>query len=190
MAEQIRARPRPSASYQRIHNKGPRWLHRTDPSDSWWENGALVVDDDGPTPIRSADHRHPFPEAAAGGFLVHSTSTLAAGAPGRPLKLVALFVAAPPELGQRVLLVLPYQGFGEGVQGSTEMIEFARAAGLRFTERDFLGGAQEKEYPGMAHAPNLRWAIYDQAHRDRSLVARLRRAGARVGLGMGHRERS
>jgi hypothetical protein len=176
-SQKIMVRPRPNEHQQRMLTK-PRksWLARTiDPSDSWWEKGALVVDRQGPALIDADGIRHPFPEAR-GGFLVQSNVTVAGGAPTGPAHYGLLFVAASPEHGQRVLLRLPNEGFGETAQDQFELDGFARGAGLTYALREYGARSQDDDYPGFKEAPSLEWAIHDQATRDRSLKSRLHRA--------------
>ena len=181
--EAVTLRPRPNEYFQRIKEKGDNktWMDRIlDPSDSWWENGALVADDDGPALIDADGQRHPFPETAQGGFLVESRVRLEAGAPGGAIPRRFLFVAAPAELGRQVLLVLPPQGFGGDLDGRMGLVRFARRAGLEWVLRTYRSGLQDREFPGMREAPNLEDAIHDQATRERSPMGRLHRAGQRL----------
>jgi hypothetical protein len=177
-------RPRPDTLFRRVREKGAdkSWLEqRIDPSDSWWEKGGLVVDEQGPALIDADGVRHPFPEAARGGNLVRATVTLAAGGGGgRPLDALLLFVTSSSAGGQRVVLRLPREGFGEAEVEETELEAFARRAGLAYVERDYGTSSQEREFPGFSHAPSLEWAIHDEATRDRSLSSRLHRAADRL----------
>lgn len=68
-------RPRPNELFLQVRRKGAdkSWLERRiDPSDSWWEKGALLSDGRGPALVDADGVRHPFPEAARGGFLVRA----------------------------------------------------------------------------------------------------------------------
>lgn len=181
--ETVRLRPRPNEYFRRIKAKGDKKAGTDrilDPSDSWWEKGALVADDDGPSLIDADGQRHPFPETAQGGYLVESSVKLEAGAPGDSIPRRFLFVAAPSELGRRVLLVLPAQGFGGDLDGRMGLARFARRAGLEWVLRTYRSGLEYKEFPGMREAPNLEDAIHDQATRERSAMGRLHRAGQRL----------
>jgi hypothetical protein len=178
----IIVQPRPDERLQRVRDKGPDkgWIERRiDPSDSWWEKGALVVDDQGSALVDADGARHPFPAAAQGGYLVRATVTVMTGGGGHPVPDLLFFLAAPTDQGKRVLLRLPSQGFGEGEVGEGELEAFALAAGLTYVERD-LTYAKVTEFPGIRDAPSLEWAIHDQAARDRSLQSRLHHAGDRI----------
>lgn len=191
--ETVTLRPRPNEYFQRIKGQGESktWMDRIlGPSDSWWEKGGLVADGNGPALIDADGQRHPFPEAAKGGYLVESTVRLEPGAPAGTIPRRFLFVAAPPELGRRVLLVLPSQGFGGDVDGRVGLVRFARRAGLELVLRTYGSGLQDREFPGMNEAPNLEDAIHDQAAREASPMGRLHRVGQRLTRrfrGPGHR---
>lgn len=181
-ATSVIVRPRPDELFRRVRDKGAHkgWLERRiDPSDSWWDQGGLFVDERGPALIDADGVRHPFPEGARAGFLVRATVTLAAGGTS-PLDALLLFVTEPPERGQRVLLRLPSQGFGEEEVGDRELEAFAGSAGLTYLQRDYGTSSQEREFPGYRDAPSLEGAIHDQAARDRSVESRLHHAGERV----------
>lgn len=182
VAEAVTLRPR-NEHFQRTKDKGDNetWMDRIlDPSDSWWEKGALVADQEGPALFDADGQRHPFPETTQGGYLVESSVGVEAGAPGGSLPRRSLFVAAPDGLGRRVLLVLPPQGFGGDLDGRMELARFARRAGLELVLRTYGSGRQDQEFPGMREAPNLEDAIHDRATRERSPMSRLHRAGQRV----------
>lgn len=180
-------RPRPDDREQRVRDKGANkgWIERRiDPSDSWWRAGALIVDDQGPALIDADGVRHPFPEAARGGYLVRATLTFMGGGGGRPITDLMLFVA---DQGKQVLLRLPDEGFGEAEVDQGELDAFARAAGLTYLEPD-LTYAKGTEFPGLRDAPSLEGAIHDQATRDRLQHGRLNRMGDRLRHPFGNRD--
>lgn len=170
--QELRIRPQPPEHLRA--GRGPlrsRLRSLAPPSASWWERGALVVDDDWAALIDADGDRHPFPRESRGGFLVCGTLRLNAGAPTSNVPRPFLFLATPASAGQRCVLRLPHRGFVSSRlvdnARSDILVKFAIQAGLEWTLRDYAVKWPEDEFPGYAHAPDLRDAVYDEATRQR-----------------------
>ncbi len=161
------------------------------PSRSWWQHGALVVDEAGPALIDADGLRVPIPVPATGGALVrlavtvdpvaHRPNPLAADPnrrrlPGRrgqakppppkPSGIVYLnFISGP---GGQVAARLP--GREEGFSDEA-MASFAEATGLRYEQQD---KKSLKNYSRLHTSLDLRACVDDAAYRA-SRGARLKR---------------
>jgi hypothetical protein len=152
------------------------------PSRSWWQRGALVVDEAGPALIDADGLRVPVPVPATGGVLVRLAVTVdpvairphplalqpgrrrlprrrgqAAPPPPKPSGTVYLnFISGP---GGKVTARLPgpEEGFSDAAMAS-----FAEAGGMRYEQRD---KKSLKNYSGLHSSLDLRACVDDAAYR-------------------------
>ena len=160
----------PSAEDQRLLDSGWFDTHHTSfayPSGSWWRNGALVVDEQGPGLVDADGTRHSLPLPPWGGRLVYATVTMEVqGGVGSD---TSLFVT---DEGDHPVLMLPADGFSEETARG-----FADAAGLAFvvpeiTDVDKLGRC----YPGYDSRPHPYYDLRrSREDRERSVTGRMRR---------------
>jgi hypothetical protein len=159
------------------------------PSRSWWQHGALVVDEAGPALIDADGLRVPIPVPATGGVLVRLAVTAdpvpirphpLAAQPGRRPRLRGQAPPPPPKPsgtvylnficgpGGKVTVRLPGQeeGFSDEAMAS-----FAKAAGLRYEQRD---KKSLKKTSGLHTSLDLRACVDDAAYRA-TLGARVKR---------------
>lgn len=179
--QELRIRPRPPEGLPTGRRSfRSRFRSLALPSPSWWERGALVLDDDWAALIDADGKRHPFPTASHGGFLVSGTFKLNAGAATSNMARPFFFVTTPASAGQRCVLRLPPQGFVSSRvvdNAYSDVVTFAMQAGLEWALRDYFARFPEDEFPGYRGAPNLRDAIYDEATRRRFVSDRIRHLG-------------
>ena len=161
------------------------------PSRSWWQHGALVVDEEGPALIDADGMRMPIPVPPAGGVLVRLAVTadplnlpphpLAARAGQRrlPTRRAKARPPAPKPSGTvyltfvcgpdgKVTARLPgeEEGFTDAAMGS-----FAAAAGMRYEHRDKKA---LRNYSGLHTSLDLRSCVDDATYRA-SRGARVKR---------------
>ena len=161
------------------------------PSRSWWQHGALVVDEAGPALIDADGMRVPIPVPPTGGVLVrlavtadpltHRPNPLAAQ-PGQRRLPIRRGKARPPAPKLSGTVYLPFicgpdgkvsarlPGEEEGFSDEA-MASFAAAAGLRYEQQDrkSLGN-----YSGLHTSLDLRACVDDATYRA-SRGARVKR---------------
>ena len=161
------------------------------PSRSWWEHGALVVDEAGPALIDADGLRVPIPVPATGGVLVRLTVTvdpvahrpnpLAADPNRRRLPRRRGQAKPPPPKPSGTVYLMFICGAGGQVTarlpgeeegfGDEAMASFAAAAGLRYEKRD---KKSLRHYSGLHSSLDLRACVDDAAYRA-SRGARVKR---------------
>lgn len=168
---EFRRRPRPSDDDLKVMAERREGRHRylAEPSDGWWERGALLVDSRGPALIDADGQRRDFPPWTVGAWLIFNRWWMSTGS--NMAEITGGFLAAPNP-PHPVLLNLPTQGFEE-----KDFRDFASRAGLFY--RDTAGAGEEKTeqmYPGMTsrRTPSWKDAVFTREDRDHRLGARLR----------------
>lgn len=161
---EFRIRPHPDESDLRAIDPAIKHdgFDRDRPSRSWWDTGALIVNDDGVALIDADGEPHPFPP---GGAVMVRTEEVGPGTISWTLHNLYL-----TDANGRVLVRLPVEGWADD-----ELREFSGHAGLEFAERVVGMGNLNKELPGWSKAPNLSGAIHDQSWRDQRPGGRIRR---------------
>lgn len=164
-------RPQPSEDDRKViaeRQAGRKFL--TEPSNGWWERGALVVDDRGPALIDADGARRDFPSSVAGAWLIFNRWYMTTG--NGAAEITGAFLAAPTE-PHRVLLRLPAQGFEEA-----DYQAFAACAGFTYGDTATMTIIEtEKRYPGSDSRRGPSWsdAVFTREDLDQRVGARLKR---------------
>jgi hypothetical protein len=161
------------------------------PSRSWWQHGALVVDEEGPALIDADGMRVPIPVPPAGGVLVrmavtadpltHRPNPLAAQ-PGQRRLPTRRAKARPPAPKPSGTVYLTFISGPDGkvtarLPGEEEgfsdkaMASFAAAAGMRYEQRD---KKSLRNYSRLHTSLDLRACVDDASYRA-SRGARIKR---------------
>lgn len=134
-------RPKPTDADVRAMATGAdqKGLRKYGPSRSWWDRGAVIVDEAGPAVVDANGWRVPIPVPPDGGKICeHRSAMNGGGMPGRSWTLVMFHVC---DRDGRALAALPADGFtGEDYQ------RLARAAGLGYEVQ--RAGRVPAEVPG------------------------------------------
>lgn len=159
-------RPHRPPGFTRDPSRPPTWAQRhVNPSEGWWENGALVVRSDGSCAVVDAGGgRHPFPPGVTRIRLV-TLITLSSGyGPAGPNLQYLLLT---DDTGH-VIADLPYLGWDPA-----ELARFALRARLDYRTEETVD--IRRDYPDLHGAARLRDLMYDRHQHDGSYRARLRR---------------
>lgn len=163
-------RTKPGPDQQRLLDSGWFDTHRGSAvyaSGSWWRNGALVVDEQGPALIDADGERHQLALPPWGGKLVYATEMMTVqGGVGR---YVYLFIA---DEQNHPLIRLPHDGFDKELAAG-----FAAAAGLTYVEPDSAQPQDLKRiYPGYKDRPHPYFDLRrSRSDREHSVSGRVRR---------------